>query len=279
MSLIIFSGIEGIFSTAFTEQDYRSIKRAVEKLHQHHVSLVLVTNQTRAEVTDLASKIALDAPLIVEHGSGIFIPEQRSDFELEAVEKLDGYYLHQLGCNYTEARAALKAVQEEINKILRGFGDLDEADIQPLVGGSITKARQAKAREFSEYFFTPNRVPIAQLQEVATDYGFKIAPGEKLSLMMGGGADPALAVQWIVDHYQPNSDRNVTTNTTTNVTTVGLGSSVQDTIWLETVQQPMIIPNEVDQGSIQHQHWQTAKEPGLTGWLNSIEELIGKLQG
>jgi len=95
----------------------------------------------------LLDKLGLSDPFIVERGSGIFIPQTDSNFHISQLSTVDRYYLYQLGCSYTEARAALKAVQEEISKILRGFGDMDESNIQPLIGADKLAARQAKARE------------------------------------------------------------------------------------------------------------------------------------
>lgn len=205
MSLIIFTGLDEIL-LPLEDDSYGSIATAVEKLQQQNILLVPVTNRTRAEVEALLNKIDLNAPFIVEEGSGIFVTQSDRNFAVRETKTVDSYYLHQLGCTYTEARAALKVVQEEINKILRGFGDFDEADIQPLIGGSLAQARRAKAREFSEYFLTPNRIAIKELQKVAIEYGFKVIFGDRLSLIVGQGADEVKAVQWLLQNYRSASE-------------------------------------------------------------------------
>lgn len=74
---------------------------------------------------------------------------------------------------------------------------MDESNIQSLMGITQQAARQVKARELSEYFLTPNRLEIEQLQSVAEEYGFKIVPGKQLSLILGAGAEVAKCLNWL----------------------------------------------------------------------------------
>lgn len=268
MSLIIFTGLDEMLLPA-EKHDYEAVRAIVKNLQQQNISLIPVTNNTRTEVAELLDKIDLNTPFVVEQGSGIFIPQDNSDFTISKteVETIDNYYLYQLGCTYTEARAALKAVQEEISKILRGFGDLDEENIQKLMGVSSPAARRAKSREFSEYFLTPSRLEISQLQSVAQEYGFQIIPEGKLSLVMGSGAGKGKAVDWLKKNYQSkNSDK---------LTTVGLGSTERDLPLLEAVDIPIIIPTAsgID-SSFANRGWQTASDTGTAGWVKAIARIV-----
>ena len=204
MSLIIFTNLD-ILLPSLEEQNYESVISVIQELKHKNIPLILITSKTRAEIASLSQKIGLNDPLIVEQGSGIFIPQDNDQLITSETTKVDNYHLYQLGCTYTEARAALKAIQEEINKILRGFGDLDEENIQPLIGSSLAMARRAKAREFSEYFLTPNRIGVKELSQVATEYGFKITFGDRLSLIIGQGADTKKAAQWLIQNYPATS--------------------------------------------------------------------------
>ncbi|WP_019509503.1 mannosyl-3-phosphoglycerate phosphatase [Pleurocapsa sp. PCC 7319] len=253
MSLIIFTNLD-ILLPPLEEQNYESVISVIQELKHKNIPLILITDNTRAEITSLSQKIGLNDPLIVEQGSGIFIPQDNHLLITSETTKVDDYHLYQLGCTYTEARAALKAVQEEIGKILRGFGDLDEEDIQPLIGSSLAMARRAKAREFSEYFLTPNRIAIQELRQVATEYGFKIIFGDRLSLIMGQGADPKKAVQWLIQNYQTVSQDKLTP--------VGLGqidgnvAEALDTLTLVDVPK--------------NQDWQT---DFISAWVKSIRQI------
>ena len=264
MSLIIFTELDEILFPA-SESERELLATTIQQLQQHQIPLITVSGKTRAEVADWRQKLALDSPFIVERGSGIFFPSNKSNFKTTGTDKGDSYYLYQLGCSYTEARAALKAVQEEINKILRGFGDMDEANIQSLTNSSSAVARQAKAREFSEYFLTPSRLEIEQLQEVAAEYGFKILPGASLSLILGAGADEAKSIDFLRQRYITNRQ---------NIKTVGLGSSEGDLAMLETVDIPVVIP--VSAGvppCYRDKNYQVASNPGMLGWAESIKHI------
>lgn len=262
MSLLIFTQLDEILLSS-EESSSRSIAEAIASLQSKNIPLVPITSKTRAETVDWMQKVGLNSPFIVEGGSGVFISQSDSRFVTLTCDRLDNYYLHQLGCSYTEARAALKAVQEEISKILRGFGDMDEEAIQSLIVTS-TVARQAKAREFSEYFITPSRLEIARLQQVAAEYGFKIIPGKNLSLILGAKAEPAKAITWLKKNY----------SATEEIRTVGLGSTQADRTWLETVDIPIIIPNTLEvPAEFKDRGWQIINQTGLEGWVQAIAEL------
>ena len=262
MTSIIFTGLDEML-LPLEEIDYQPVLKVVGELQQRNISLIPVTNNTRAEVEELNKKIGLNAPFVVECGSGIFIPQANNDFDITKTEIRDDYYLYQLGCTYTEARAALKAVQEEISKILRGFGDLDEENIQAIMEVSPAAARRAKSREFSEYFLTPNRLEIARLQAVAKEYGFKIISEGKLSLVAGGNADGRKAVAWLKENYQLNSSDKITT--------VGIGSTQQDLLLLESVDIPLVVPTAkgID-SNLANRNWQKVTDTSTRGWIQAI---------
>lgn len=267
MPTIIFTGLDGMLLPS-EEFDGDRVAAIVKDLQQKNIPLIPVTSHTRAEVEVLIEKIGLNDPIVVEHGSGIFIPQDNNNFKTAETEVLDSYYLHQLGCTYTEARAALKAVQEEISKILRGFGDLDEANIQAMMGGiSSVAARRAKSREFSEYFLTPSRLEIGKLQEVAEEYGFKIVPGNKLSLVMGSGGNPATAVNWLKNNYRSNNSDSVVT--------VGIGTIPQDLSLLDAVDLAIVVPTSVGIDlRVADKNWQTVSSTGTEGWQQAIAKIF-----
>jgi len=267
MSLIIFTGLNETLLPA-ENCDYSLIADLVKSLQRLKIPLIPVTENTRPEVEALLEAIELDSPFVVEQGSAIFLPQENQNFDLAESERLDSYNCHQLGCSYTTARAAIKAVQEEIGKILRGFGDMDNSDIQSLVGGSISAARRIKAREFSEYFLTPNRIPIEKLQQLALEYGFKISSEGKLSLIKGESADSIQAIEILTSSLKGADE---------NITTIGIGSTNADLSWLQAVDVPIVIPNNLAiKANLNSKDWQIASEPGLKGWMNSVQKILNQ---
>lgn len=267
MSLIIFTGLDEILLPAET-CDYQLVTDLIDLLQKHQIPLIPVTNNTRSEVEALLETIKLDSPFIVEQGSALFLPQENQNFALVESENLENYQYRQLGCSYTEARAALKVVQEEIGKILRGFGDMDESDIQLLIGGSMSSVHHAKEREFSEYFLTPNRIPIEELQQVALEYGFKISLGGKLSLITGSNADTVKAIKILTSSFLPATE---------TIITAGLGSTSSDLSWLAAVDVPIVIPNDsAIKANLISKDWKTSSEPGIKGWITSIQKVLSQ---
>lgn len=263
MNLIIFAALDEIFAS-LSASDCQALATAIAKLQSQKIPLIFVSNKTRAEILSWLDIFNSSDPFIVEGGSGIFIHQSDSRFQAEDSSSVDRYYSHQLGCSYTEARAALKAVQEEISKILRGFGDLDEESIQPLIGGTVQEARLAKSREFSEYFLTPNRLEIEQLQSVAREYGFKIVPGKNLSLILGGGADIAQSISWLRQRAIAPKEQ---------LKTVGIGYTAADIALLAAVDLPLVVSNSTGNQPFRDRQWQTSEAADLAGWLELVERI------
>ena len=262
MSLIIFSG-EEIFSF-FSDSNGQTVS-AIEKLQEQNIPLVVVTSKTRAEVAALAQLLNIPLTAIVEAGSAVYIPEAETNFQLAETSIVESDRIYQLGCSYTEARAALKAVQEEINKVLRGFGDLDEANVRVLIDATQQVARRAKSREFSEYFLTPSRLEIEQLQQVATEYGFRIIPGSKLSLITGAGANVATAMHWLQQNYVDLD----------NLTTVGIGNVKSDLTMLKTAGVSYVVPSIENEALRGDRNWQVARV-GIAGWQSALERVCSQ---
>ena len=265
MSLLVFTQLDEMLFNP-EEAARQSITEAIAPLQQQNIPLIAIGNKTRAETVEWMQQVGSNSPFVVEGGSGVFIPQSDRRFAISAVEQIDSYHLERLGCTYTEARAALKAVQEEISKVLRGFGDMDEEGIHSLINtSSAAAARRAKAREFSEYFLTPSRLEIAQLQKVAVEYGFKIIPGAKLSLILGGLANLVTAIERLKQNYSVNEN---------NLRTVGLANSEADLSWLEKVDIPIVIPGDREvTADIKNKGWQIAEGTGLEAWTRAIAEL------
>ena len=169
--LIIFTTFD---SSLFDREDenYHIAVSTIEKLQNHKIPVVAVTNKTYAEIADLQKALNLNDPVIVEHGSGVLSPEQSKQFLFTESSDEKNYPIKQLGCTYVEARAALKVIQSivRINN-LRGFGDLSETEIQSLTGLSKKKVKQVKTREFSEIFVTPKSVDTQEIISTAEEFG------------------------------------------------------------------------------------------------------------
>ena len=270
MSLIIFSSLDRILVE--TERSKISAaKNILEQLQLRNIPLVFISDRTRAAVSAWQARLEINTPFIVEYGSGIFLPND-CNFDFVATIPQGNYHVKQLGCTYTEARAALKAIQEDISKILRGFGDMSDADIQKLVDISLDEAKQDKAREFSEVFINPTRIRLATLKKTALEYGFKVIAGKSLSSIVGGDASKKTAIEWLLQNYSSLQSEK-------KITSVGIGTSDRDVELLGAVDVPVVVPNneEIEQ-NLAKSHYKIVSSSDFAGWLEALDFALNTVE-
>lgn len=260
--LIVFTTFD---SSLFSNQNESyQLNRAIAKLQQRNIPLIAVTHKTQAEKEDLQSIFSFKFPLVVEYGSAVLIPQDCKSFVLSETIVEGEYNVKQLGCTYIEARAALKVIQSivRINNF-RGFGDLSETEINSVTGLSLRAIKQAKSRNFSEIFLTPEDVNPEEIIATAEEFGFQVLIEGSLSCLLGAGASVKKAISWLKDSYclsEPNKQ----------IVTVGLGYSHHDLEMLQAVDIPILIAPQPDlKLDLVKQEWRT-KTKGLSGWIEAI---------
>jgi mannosyl-3-phosphoglycerate phosphatase len=270
-SLLIFTDLDGTLLN-HEDYDYRAALPMLAKLQELQIPVIPVTSKTRAEVASLRQEIGLNAPFIVENGSGIFLPQTDNRFANSDVILEGDYRVKQLGCTYIEARAGLRIIQSQVREILRGFGDFSDIEVANLTGLSKLAAKQAKAREFSEPFVTPKEISIEDLENTAAEYGFRVLIGDRFCHLLGADAGKGKAVTWLLNLYRSNI-------ATDNILTIGLGNSPNDLEMLEAVDIPIVIANQ--QGihpDLANRGWLVPQALGAAGWAEAIAGVLAKRQ-
>ncbi|MEQ8997316.1 MAG: HAD-IIB family hydrolase [Coleofasciculus sp. B1-GNL1-01] len=265
--LIIFTDLDGTLLDSET-YSYQKAIPVLNTLKDNQVPVIPVTSKTRLEVETLCQSLKLNHPFIVENGSGIFVPLDYNPLTLPKSNPWAGYHLHRLGCTYAEARRGLEKIATVLNEPLRGFGDMSEAEICHLTGLSWDEAKQAKAREFTEPFLTPDKTTPERLNEIVQDLGYRIVVGDRFCHLIGAGAGKGKAVQWLVDSYQ-------SAQPDAKITTLGLGNSPNDLEMLEAVDIPIIVPgNKGIHPGLSGKGWQVAPAPGSQGWAEVVRGVV-----
>ncbi|MEQ8956910.1 MAG: HAD-IIB family hydrolase [Coleofasciculus sp. C2-GNP5-27] len=264
---IIFTDLDGTLLDSDT-YSYQNAIPVLNTLKDNHIPIIPVTSKTRLEVETLRQSLQLNDPFIIENGSGVFIPLNHNPLTLPQSNQWGGYHLHRLGCTYTEARLGLEKIATALNQPLRGFGDMSEAEICQLTGLSWDEAKQAKAREFTEPFVTPDKATPERLNEIVQDLGYRIVVGDRFCHLIGAGAGKGNAVQWLVDSYQSAQSH-------TQITTLGLGNSPNDLEMLEAVDIPIIVPgNKGIHPGLSGKGWQVAPAPGSQGGADAVRGVV-----
>ena len=156
---LIFSDLDG---TLLDHENY-SFEKALPMLNyikENQIPLILVTSKTKDEVVKLQKKLDIKAPFICENGAGIFIPDG-GDFEVIAMGKL-----------YDDVVEKFNEYSKDFN--IKGFSQFSTEEVCELTGLSLEKAKEAKARYFTEPFVLSDVFKFNELKKRAIEDGLDI---------------------------------------------------------------------------------------------------------
>jgi len=276
---IVFTDLDGTLLNG-NSYAYAAAQPTIAQLQQQGIPVVPVTSKTRQEVVHLRAELGLTDPFVVENGSAIYLPLATAAFALPkptptsepdpesdrpAVYDQGGYRVLNLGCTYVMARAGMKALALTLGRPLKGFGDLNAAQLQTLTQLSPEEAKAAKAREFSEPFLTPKNIDGPVLAAMAVDLGFQVVVGNRFSHLIGANAGKGRAVQQLVALYQAAHPQQLAP------VTLGLGDSPNDLPLLAQVDYPVVVPGaNGPHPQLAERGWPVAPTVAPEGWRQGV---------
>lgn len=250
---LIFSDLDG---TLLDHESY-SFEKAIpmlEYIKQNNIPLVLVTSKTKDEVLKLQKKLDLKAPFICENGAGIFIPDGENNFEILAMGKL-----------YDEVVEKFNEYAKDFN--IKGFSQLSINEVAELTGLSIEKAKEAKARYFTEPFILNDVFKFNELKKRAIEDGFDIVKGGRFYHLITLGQDKAKAILKLKEYYETKND--------ITYKTIALGDGQNDLSMLDVADQGILIKRYdgtfvgfFKDGLIKTKH------RGPEGWNESLKAIL-----
>jgi mannosyl-3-phosphoglycerate phosphatase len=272
-ALLFFTDLDGTLLNG-EDYSYAAALPVLEALKARQTPVIPVTSKTRAEVETLIHDVGLNGPFVVENGSAVFIPRVNCPFPLPEGEDEGPYRVLQLGVAYVMARAALKAIAQEIGRPLKGFGDLSVEQVQQLTGLAVTDAKQAKLREFTEPFMTPKNVEPQKLTAAVEAMGFRVVVGDRFSHLIGPEAGKGIAVHRLAALYGGLLPAGET------LVTVGLGNSPNDLDMLENTDISIVLPgSNGPHPRLGDRGWRIAPEPAPAGWAAAVQGVLTEFSG
>jgi mannosyl-3-phosphoglycerate phosphatase len=266
---LIFTALDGTLldpRTGFSEAE-----EALSELDRRKIPLILVTQQTRAEIEPLRSKMGHGHPFITEGGGGIFFPDGYFNIRIPGAERIGRYLGVVLGRPYPEVCAALDDIAEEFGVGIAGFHHMSPREIAENTGLRPRDAELARSREFDEPFFftSADQQAIARFVEAAKQRGFDARPGRTF-WHFSGGCDAARAVRMLTQLFR--------SATRSKLIAVGIGSSAEDLSWLRAADQTILLPGpgaEIDPSeTVRNKNITCGNTPGPAGWNTAILNII-----
>jgi mannosyl-3-phosphoglycerate phosphatase len=225
---VVVSGIGGCLLDPVTA-DYDPARPAIAALASLTVPLVLCSSRPRAEVELVSRLFGLGAPMIVENGAALIVPDGHLPNGVPGGRREGQHHVLRLGPPRERLREALAEIAAAAGTPVRLVADLPPGD-RP-AGGFPAGGRWA-CYEYTDPFLVDSDEREAALAREAEARGLSVArAGRVLHLL--DGADKGLALRTLLSLYEREGMRP---------RTVALGAWVLDLPMLRAAHRPVVLP-------------------------------------
>lgn len=270
MKKLVFTDLDG---TLLDLETYSAdlVIRSVEKLKNAGVSVIFCSSKTWAEQEYYLDQLDLNEPVIVENGSGIFLPIEFDIAFQNQVQKLHKIHDHNvmvLGKSYDEV---LQIVEENAKRYipdLKYYANQTIDSLSEMTGLDLEAAKKAKSRDFSETLFNVKQSTTAykNFSNALHSYGFQCMPGSRYITVTGIESNKGRAVSMLIETYKSRY---------AEVISFGIGDSRNDQEMLEVVDHPYLVQRP-DQtwADITVDNITKVAEVGPEGWNIMTAEIL-----
>ncbi len=260
--MVVFTDLDGTLLDHHT-YSFEPALRALERLRELQIPVVLVTSKTFPEVDFWRRELNNRGPFIVENGGAVFAPKEGSLFPKEVTRPYEEYEMVEFGVPYGDLTAALKAAASESGCRVRGFADMSVREVSFICQLSLEQAAMAKARRYDEAFeLIEGRVEA--LQRAVEQRGMKLTRGGRFFHITGHN-DKVDGVLLLIRAYRQLGA----------IETIGLGDGPNDTGFLNVVDHAVLIDSPVVHELRKRVPRARVAASGPGGWNEAVLELLG----
>ena len=268
--IIIFTDMDG---TLLDHQTYTfsEAEEALRLIREKEVTLVLCSSKTRDEIEVYRKKLSNNEPFISENGGAIFIPEQYEGLKCKYDKIVNGYLIIEIGTDFKTLADTFKRIKSSTGVDIKGINEFSTDEVVRLTGLSEEEACLAVKREYSLPFIIKEGEKDAGIIKGAiTSSGFTYTEGARFMHLMGAN-DKGKAVKILTDIFRENQPD-------VNITTAGLGDSLNDLPMLETVDRPFLVRKVLGNYDerIKVKDLVYADGIGPAGWNKAVTKLLNK---
>jgi mannosyl-3-phosphoglycerate phosphatase len=236
---------------------------ALELLDRRGIPLVFCSSKARAEVEHWRRLTGNTHPFVVENGGAVFIPA--GYFDVPQTETREGYAVLSVGAPYGDLVNALKQASARSGCAVRGFADMEVAEIAGLCNLDPEIAAKAKQREYDEPFIILETEKTDGLLAAIESMGKRWTRGGRFYHITGNN-DKAGAVARLLDLYRMAHGE---------IRTVGLGDGLNDAEFLKLMDIPILIRTRwLERLEAAVPRGRATRSPGPQGWNEMVLELF-----
>jgi mannosyl-3-phosphoglycerate phosphatase len=147
---VIFTDLDG---TLLNESySFKEVQSTINQLQAAGVKIVFCSSKTRSEIEYYKEKLDIKDPFVSENGAAIFVPKDHFKQIQSCTRETRQYYVIELGIPYSIIRQAFERIKTSCDCSMVGFGDMTPEEIAEDSGLSVSLAKLAKQREYTEPF-------------------------------------------------------------------------------------------------------------------------------
>jgi mannosyl-3-phosphoglycerate phosphatase len=234
--IIVFTDLDGTLLDHSTYSFYEA-EEALELLREEGASLIFCSSKSRDEIKGYCKKLSNNEPFISENGGAIFIPEGYGGLKCEYDKIDDGYLVIEIGSEYQTLVDAFEKIKRRAGLNIKSITEFTIDEIVWLTGLSGEEAFLAQKREYMlPFIIYGGEDDVRIIKDEILSLGLNYTEGARFVHLMGGN-DKGKAVKILTDIFKKNYPE-------TEITTVGLGDSLNDLPMLEVVDKAFLVRKE-----------------------------------
>ena len=234
--IIVFTDLDGTLLDHSTYSFYEA-EEALELLREEGVPLIFCSSKSRDEIKVYRKKLSNNEPFISENGGAIFIPEGYGGLKCEYDKIDDGYLVIEIGSEYQTLVDAFEKIKRRAGLNIKSITEFTIDEIVWLTGLSGEEAFLAQKREYMlPFIIYGGEDDVRIIKDEILSLGLNYTEGARFVHLMGGN-DKGKAVKILTDIFKKNYPE-------TEITTVGLGDSLNDLPMLEVVDKAFLVKKE-----------------------------------
>ncbi len=229
--LIIYSDLDGTLLDFHTYSPDRALP-GVQALKRAAIPLVFCSSKTFAEQRFYQQRLQVEAPLIAENGSAVFIPQEYFEFEYSYHRKADRFHVIELGLQTERILSVLLRIRRSRKIAFRCFSELSVDELSRISGLPPDMARLAQKRDYSETIMLIHADDESRLATALADHGLTLYHGGRFHTVVSNQAGKGRAVTLLNRLFEKKFGA---------LFTLGIGDSANDEPMLQAVDQAFLV--------------------------------------
>ena len=269
--LVIFTDMDGSLLDHY-DYNHKAADALLKQLNDNNIPVIPNTSKTFAELSVIRESLNNQHPFITENGAAVFIPVDYFIEQPYDTRRINSFWVKEFVSPREHWQSLLAELPEKFNYCYSSFAQSSIDDIVAMTGLDRDSAIRSTQRDYGE--------PIAWIGSENDKQEFislleyrdvKILQGGRF-MHISGHCDKGKALEWLLEQYQRNSKKIVTS--------IGIGDSQNDIKMLEKADIALLIRSPVHE--LPTLAWKKniyiSNSTGPEGWNEGVNTILGVMK-